>query len=316
VLGFSARRGRRVEVQARAKVNLGLEVLGRLPDGYHELRSVMWAIDLADRVSLESRGERGVHLECDVPEVPCTPDNLAWRAADLLCRASGLRHGVRIRVAKRIPVAAGLGGGSADAAAVLAGLERLWGVRLGSVRRRALATELGMDVPFFLGRSPALASGRGERLRPLRTAMELPLVLVNPGFALATRDVYACLRPGDFSDGRQVAALVRALGRDVAAVAATVVNGLEAAAARLWPGLGEVKAALVEAGCRAALMSGSGPTVVGIAPSRRAAARIRGALDRGSWRVWTARTVAGPVLAMRPIPHDGRVGTTWGVAKR
>jgi 4-diphosphocytidyl-2-C-methyl-D-erythritol kinase len=249
--------------------------------------------------------------------VPRTPDNLAWRAAALVSQATGVRAGVRIRLVKAIPVAAGLGGGSADAAAVLAGLGRLWGVRLAAGDRRRLATALGMDVPFFLGRSPAFAWSRGERLRALRAATELPLVVVNPGFPLATREVYGRLVPRDFSDGSRVRVLARALGRGAAAVAAAVVNGLEAAAARLWPGLEEVKAALIEAGCRAALMSGSGPTVVGIAPSHRAAERIREVLSRGAWQVWATRTVSGPVLAVRGTPpRTGRVDANWGVAKR
>jgi 4-diphosphocytidyl-2-C-methyl-D-erythritol kinase len=213
-------------------------------------------------------------------------------------RETGAAAGVRIRIEKRIPVAAGLGGGSADAAAVLAGLECLEGRRLGP-RRKTLAVALGMDVPFFLGRSPALARGRGEELRPVRASTELSLVLANPGLPLATRDVYARLGPEDYSDGRRVDALVTALRRGARAVAAAVTNGLERAAARLWPGLAEVKAALMEAGCIAALMSGSGPTVFGIAPSHRAALRIRDALGGRQWRLWVARTVTGPVLTIR-----------------
>jgi 4-diphosphocytidyl-2-C-methyl-D-erythritol kinase len=286
-----------VEVRARAKVNLGLEVLGRRADGYHELRSVIWAIELADRVTLELRGE-DIVLECAAPGVPATEDNLAWRAAALVCRETGRPAGLRIRVVKRIPVAAGLGGGSADAAAVLAGLQRLEG-RLRPRQLTALAVALGMDVPFFLGRSPALARGRGEELRPVRSSGDLSLVLANPGFPLATRDVYARIEPADYSDGRQVAALVMALRRGARAVAAALTNGLERAAARLWPGLAEVKAALLEAGCVAALMSGSGPTVFGIAPSHRAALRIRDVLGTRPWRLWVARTVTGPVLTLR-----------------
>jgi 4-diphosphocytidyl-2-C-methyl-D-erythritol kinase len=322
VLAFSALSGGRVEVRARAKVNLGLEVLGRRADGYHELRSVMWAIELADRVILEASGD-DIALECAAPDVPRTPDNLAWRAAALVRQETGPTTGTRIRIEKRIPVAAGLGGGSADAAAVLAGLEQYGRRRLGRRRLGALAVTLGMDVPFFLGRSPALAWGRGEKLRPVSAATDLSLVIANPGFPLATRDVYGRLEPGDFGDGRRIDALVRALRRGVDAVAGAVTNGLERAAARLWPGLGEVKAALLGAGCLAALMSGSGPTVFGIAPSHRAALRIRDALGTRPWRLWVARTVSGPVLTVRG-GNSARAGAgsrrqgaarTWGVAK-
>lgn len=322
MLAFSALSGGRVEVRARAKVNLGLEVLGRRADGYHELRSVMWAIELADRVILEASGD-DIALECAAPDVPRTPDNLAWRAAALVRQETGPITGTRIRIEKRIPVAAGLGGGSADAAAVLAGLEQCGRRRLGRRRLGALAVTLGMDVPFFLGRSPALAWGRGEKLRPVSAAADLSLVIANPGFPLATRDVYGRLEPGDFGDGRRIDALVTALRRGVDAVAGAVTNGLERAAARLWPGLGEVKAALVGAGCLAALMSGSGPTVFGIAPSHRAALRIRDTLGARPWRLWVARTVTGPVLTVRggtsargrSRNRRQRAGTTWGVAK-
>jgi 4-diphosphocytidyl-2-C-methyl-D-erythritol kinase len=298
MLAFSPFHGRRVTVRARAKVNLGLEVLGRRADGYHELRSLMWAIELADRVTIEST-HAGIALACATTDVPRTPDNLAWRAAELVRRATRAPGGLRIGIDKRIPVAGGLGGGSADAAAVLAGVGCLSGWRLGVRRRATLAVGIGMDVPFFLGRSPALARGRGEKLRRVATGTSLSLVLANPGFPLATRAVYERLEPGDYSDGTRVDALLRALRRGVRAVAATVTNGLERPAARLWPGLADVKAALREAGCLAALMSGSGPTVVGIAPSHRAALRIRDRLAARPWRLWVTRTVTGPVLTVR-----------------
>ncbi len=320
MLAFSASSGARVVVRARAKVNLGLEVLGRRPDGYHELRSVMWAIELADRVVLEASAP-GIALECEAPGVPATPENLAWRAADLLREEIARPGGVRIRIDKAIPVGAGLGGGSADAAAVLLGAARLWGARLGRGRLARLATTLGMDVPFFLGRSPALARGRGETLRPLTPAADVPLVVVSPGIPLATREVYARVEPVDYGDGRATGALVRALGAGITAIAARVTNGLERAAARLWPGLAEVKAALLEAGCLAAVMSGSGSAVVGIAPTARAACRIRDRLAGRPWRVWATRTVSGPALTIgaRERTGDGpgaRAQTTWGVAKR
>ena len=154
----------------------------------------------------------------------------------------------------------------------------------------------------------------------MRASKDLSIVLANPGFPLSTRDVYARLEPADFGDGRQVDALVAALRGGVGAVAGSVTNGLERAAARLWPGLPEVKAALLEAGCLAALMSGSGPTVLGIASSHRAALRIRDRLAARPWRLWVTRTVTGTALTIQG--GRGRVdrrqrgaGVTWGVAK-
>jgi 4-diphosphocytidyl-2-C-methyl-D-erythritol kinase len=299
--------GSRVVVRARAKVNLGLEILGRRADGYHELSSLLWAIDLSDWVTLDAAPE-GIVIACDAEGVPATEENLCWRAADLLRREAGVRAGVRIRLDKVIPVAAGLGGGSADAAAVLAGLTRLWHTRLGAARLAKVATALGMDVPFFLGRGPAVATGRGEVVRPVTAPVSLPLVLVNPGFPLATREVFARLGPADFTSGAAVRALRRALAGGVLAVAARLANGMERVVGSLWPGLAEVKGALVEAGCLGAVMSGSGPTVVGLAATDAAARRIAGRLRRrtGAWRVWATRTVCGPVLAFGGGPRGAR----------
>src|SRR5262249_18346519 len=193
MLGFSVlEHGRCLTVRARAKINLGLEVLSRRADGYHELLTLFSAVDLADRIVLESHGAEATAIEvvCDAPDVPGGADNLAWRAADLLRREAGGTVGARLRVEKAIPVAAGLGGGSTDAAAVLVGLARLWQVALPPARREALATALGMDVPFFLADGPALGSGRGERLERVSVAEPVPLVLVNPGFPLSSREVY------------------------------------------------------------------------------------------------------------------------------
>jgi 4-diphosphocytidyl-2-C-methyl-D-erythritol kinase len=321
MLGFFVRQRGRLTIRARAKVNLGLEVLSRRPDGYHEILTLLSAVDLADRVTLETTGgagDDGIQVECDSPEVPAGPTNLAWRAADLLRREAGVPAGARIRIVKAIPVAAGLGGGSADAAAVLMGLACLWGVSLPAARRHALATALGMDVAFCLGDGPALGSGRGDVLEPVRRHPLVPLVLVNPGLPLPTREVYGRLEPGDFGAGAAVRALVAGLEGGPATIAARLVNGLEPAAARLWPGLAEVKAALLAAGALGAVMSGSGPTVIGVAPSSAAARRIQAGLADRPWRTWVTRTITGPALA--PVGEGAPGAATgrraWGVAKR
>ncbi len=297
MLAFSVfKRGRRLTVRARAKVNLGLEVLGRRSDGYHELLTYLSAIELADYVTMETTAG-GIEVHCDAPEVPGSRQNLAWRAADLLRRETRARAGVRIGIAKAIPVAAGLGGGSTDAAAVLWGLSQLWGVRVARARLHALAMKLGMDVPFFLGDGPALASGRGEQLAWIPRHRGLSLVLVNPGFPLVTQDVYARLGPDDWSDGTRLQALVSARAGGAPAVAERVWNALEAVVTGLWPGLTAVKSALLDAGALGAVMSGSGPTVIGIARSPAAARAIREAIAAHPWQTWVTRTVSGPALA-------------------
>ncbi len=288
---------RRLVVNASAKVNLTLEVLGKRPDGYHEIATVMQAVDLSDQVVLEDA--RSLMLETDAAGVPTGADNLVMRAAALLREAAGVDRGARIRLAKRIPVAAGLGGGSSDAAATLWGLNRLWGVRWGGERLSELAVGLGMDVPFFLGRGRALATGRGERIERLPGGGAYALVLVNPNIALPTREVYARVTAAAFSDGSRVPAMLKALERrNAAVVAASLYNGLETVVEPAWPVVGRIKAALASAGALGAVMSGSGPTVFGVARSLDHARQIRTRVARASWSCWSVRTVSGPAVRL------------------
>src|SRR2546423_2242937 len=187
VIGFRALskgigRARRLVLNAAAKVNLILEVLGKRDDGYHGLVTVMQAVALCDRITLE---DADVLELASSPGVPADGRNLALRAATALREAAGVTRGARITLDKRIPVAAGLGGGSSDAAAVLLGLNRLWNLRWPLARLAEVAVTLGMDVPFFLRGGVALGTGRGERVAPL-AGMPLALVLVNPGKPLST----------------------------------------------------------------------------------------------------------------------------------
>jgi 4-diphosphocytidyl-2-C-methyl-D-erythritol kinase len=286
-------------VTAAGKVNLALEVLGKRPDGYHELATVMQTIDLADRLVLEDADE--LALTTTSPDVPADGGNLALRAAAALREAAKVDRGVRIRLDKRIPVAAGLGGGSSDAAAVLLGLNRLWGLRWPLARLADVAVTLGMDVPFFLRGGVALGTGRGERLRPL-TGMPLALVLVNPGEPLSTAAVYGRVTPGMYSDGSQARAMAEALrARKPLRVARSLYNGLEAAARGARPDLARMQAALVAAGALGAAMSGSGPTVFGVARSFEQARQIRARLTRGSWGCWAVRSVSGPAVRIRAL---------------
>jgi len=162
-------------LRASAKVNLALEVLGKRADGYHEIATVLQAVDLFDRIAVETADSLSLHT--DDPDLPTDEGNLVMRAARLLQKAAGIETGARIRLQKRIPVAAGLGGGSSDAAATLWGLSRLWKLRWPTARLQELAVELGMDVPFFLGAGRAVARGRGEQLAPLPGGGGYALVL-------------------------------------------------------------------------------------------------------------------------------------------
>ena len=284
---------------ASAKVNLTLEVLGKRSDGYHEIATVMQTVDLADRLVLEEAEE--LTLSASSPEVPSDGGNLALRAAAALRVAAKVDRGVRIRLEKRVPVAAGLGGGSADAAGVLLGLNRLWGVRWPVVRLAEIAVTLGTDVPFFLRGGVAVGTGRGETLKAISGA-PLALVLVNPGTPLSTAAVYGRVEPAMFSDGGRTRDMVAGLKtRRPAVIAERLYNGLEAAAMAVNPAVTRIRAALVAAGALGAVMSGSGPTVFGVARSFEQARQIRARLSRASWACWAVRTVSGPAVRVRAV---------------
>ena len=296
-LSSGSGRGRRIELSATAKVNLALEILGRRADGYHEIVTVMQAVELSDRVGLEEIDS--LDLRIAHREVPSDASNLALRAALALREAAGVENGARISLDKRIPVAAGLGGGSADAAAVLLGLNRLWRLRWPLARLAEVGATLGMDVPFFLRGGTAFATGRGEKVERV-PGMALALVLVNPRFASSTAEAYGRLTAAMYSDGARARAVVAALGsRRAERVAQNLYNGLEATVAPAHPEIEQMKAALLAAGALGALMSGSGPTVFGIARSLDHARQIRRRVQRASWECWAVRTLAGPSVRVR-----------------
>lgn len=278
-----------------AKVNLALEVLRKRPDGYHELSTVLQAVDLCDRLTVETADT--ITLETSEPGLPTDERNLVVRAARMLRDAAGVDRGARIRLEKRIPLAAGLGGGSSDAAATLWGLNRLWGLRWKRERLAELAVELGMDVPFFLGKGRALGTGRGEVLRPLPSTGGYALVLVNPGVPLSTQEVYGRVPPGWHAEPEGTKRVVEALRtRNAAKLAAALTNHLERWAEPAMPVIGRMKAALRAAGTLGAVMSGSGPTVFGMARSLDQAQQIQRRVSRAGWAAWAVRTNSGAAI--------------------
>jgi 4-diphosphocytidyl-2-C-methyl-D-erythritol kinase len=284
-------------LRASAKVNLVLEVLGKRPDGYHELSTVMQAVDLFDRLTVEAAAT--ITLETSEPALPTDDRNLVVRAARLLQEAAGIEAGARIVLDKRIPLAAGLGGGSSDAAATLLGLNRLWGLRWRRERLVELAVKLGMDVPFFLGRGRALGTSRGEVLAALPGVGGYALVLVNPGVGLSTQEVYGRVPPGWRAESDGTKRMLDALKkRNVVRVAGALTNHLEHWVEPAMPVIGRMKAALLAAGALGAAMSGSGPTVFGLARSLDQARQIQRRVNRGGWSAWAVRTNSGAAIRM------------------
>jgi 4-diphosphocytidyl-2-C-methyl-D-erythritol kinase len=294
---MGSKRRRRLLISAAAKVNLALEILGRRGDGYHEIATVMQAVDLSDHLELEDAD--ALELRTAAADVPTDDGNLALRAARLLREAARVERGVRITLDKRIPVAAGLGGGSTDAAAVLVGLNRLWGLRWPRARLDEVAVDLGMDVPYFLRGGAALATGRGEQVEPVRGGA-LALVLLNPCVPLSTAAMYGRVTPAMYSDGARTRTLADELrARKPSRVAAALHNTLEEPARGVLPQVLQMEAALQAAGALGAVMSGSGPTVFGVARSFDHARQIRRRVTRGSWACWAVRTLSGPAIRVR-----------------
>lgn len=272
---------------AHAKVNLFLRVAGLRPDGYHDIETVLQTVALADEVVLHPArtGRLAVEFALDVPGPPPEPaEDLALRAARALAaRAPGA--GAVIEIVKRIPIGSGLGGGSADAAAVLVGLNEMWGCGLSTAELVRIGEGLGSDVPYLVTGGAARATGRGERLEPL-PGLHAWFVLGLSSHAVSTARVYALwddvVAAGAGGDSRDV---VAALGAgDVAAVGAALRNDLEVPARALVPDLDARRAVFVDGGALGAVMSGSGPTVFGIAAgeddARRIAAAVGGRFDR------------------------------------
>ncbi|WP_025323726.1 4-(cytidine 5'-diphospho)-2-C-methyl-D-erythritol kinase [Deferrisoma camini] len=271
---------------APAKVNLYLEVLGRRPDGYHDLRMLMAPVSWFDRLVLEPLAEPGrVQVEGGGPE---GDENLCARAARYYLRAAGVRAGIRISLDKRIPAGAGLGGGSSDAAAVVLGMERLFGRTLSEAARREAAFRVGADVPFFFAAGPAWVEGVGERVRPVAQAEPLWLVVVWPGVNLSTARVFSRFARGLTSPGPAP----RIAQFNFRGVRAQVRNDLEPPARAECPEVAEAVEALRGAGAAAAAMTGSGSAAFGLYPDRGAAeAGLARLGPRARERGWTARVV-------------------------
>jgi len=255
----------RVLLDARAKVNITFDILGKRPDGYHELLMIMQTIALCDRISVESStGDGMIRVASDLPYLPADESNIAFKAAALFFKKTGIENdGVFVRLNKKIPVAAGLAGGSADAAAVLRGLNCLYRAGLSKEELQKLGSGVGSDVPFCIAGGTALATGRGEVVKPLPPMPQCPVVLVKPPFSLSTAKVYQNVVCENIRIHPDTEGAVRAIReKSLAGVARRMYNVLEdATGSRL---IGEIKAELLDAGAEGAVMSGSGPSVFGL----------------------------------------------------
>ena len=279
-------------VLAPAKLNLRLKITGRRPDGYHELASIMVPVGLFDHMELQFIEEPGIHMTCRGYSAPANAENLVWRAAQSFFSRIGWRKGLSIALTKRIPVAAGLGGGSSDAAAVLMALNETLceSGPLSPALLAELALKLGADVPFFLKRSPCIAHGIGEILEPVQKWPSLSYIIVMPDISVSTAKVYEDLDQPSFAfskeDKRELELttadcydIIRNLEKMPMEVCRLLENDLERVTASRFPIIREIKQSLTDAGAIGALMSGSGPSVFGIFDSKLRALHAKSVLD-------------------------------------
>ena len=259
---------KRISRRACAKINLGLDVLGRREDGYHEVRMLMQQVDLHDDLILQKREDGRISMECDREDLPCDETNLCVRAAELMRRQYGLSGGLHIELTKRIPLAAGLAGGSADAAAVMLGMAELFGLAQDdreAMRRELmrLALQLGADIPYCLMGGTALAEGIGQILTPVRPALrEIPTLIVKPAASVSTGEVYRAFDSCTDCHHPDIDGLLDAVRREAYTdICHLLGNILEDVTIPLHPEIRQLKNVLRDHGADAAMMSGSGPTV-------------------------------------------------------
>lgn len=261
--------------KAPAKINLSLDVLHKREDGYHEVEMIMTMVDLADRLEMRELPRDTIIISSQVGYIPVDEKNLAFQAARLIKEKYDVRKGVYIHLDKKIPVAAGLAGGSSDAAATLRGLNRLWGLGLTVAELMELGEELGSDVPFCVRGGTALATGRGEKLESLPAPPQGWVILAKPPINVSTADIYGRLRAQEINHHPSISNMVKALGdRDFNGICSSLGNVLEEVTLQMYPEVMRLKQCMLKLGAEGVLMSGSGPTVFGLVSKQTKALKI------------------------------------------
>jgi 4-diphosphocytidyl-2-C-methyl-D-erythritol kinase len=285
--------------RACAKINLSLEILGRRRDGYHDVLTILQTIDLYDTLTFEPAGE--LTLTCSVPEL-AGEKNLVLRAARLLQRATGREDGADIHLEKGIPVAAGLGGGSSDAATTLVALSHLWGLHMTAANLQNLAMVLGSDVPFFLVGGTVLAGGRGENLTPLPPLPEHWIVLVRPPLDIPEKTdlMYANLTRREYTSGSVTQHMARAIQEGRALEPGLIFNAFEWVAFRLFELVDLARQQVVDAGADHVRLCGSGPSLYAIYPQEAPARRLYERLQAEGLETYLVRTVQAHPQAAEP----------------
>lgn len=265
-----------MRLRAYAKVNLGLDVLRRREDGYHEVKMVMQTVGIYDNLCLKRVRSPGIRVATNLFYLPENENNLVYQAAKLLMEEFGVKRGVYIKLKKFIPVAAGMAGGSSDAAAVLFGINKMFGLGLSQRQLMERGVKLGADVPYCVMRGTALSEGIGEVLTPLPPMPQCQVLIAKPGISVSTKFVYENLRANELKPEQHpdIDGMVEAIRqRDLHGTVAHLGNVLETVTIPAHPVIGQIKEVMMEYGAEGSLMSGSGPTVFGLFTNPKAASR-------------------------------------------
>ena len=252
------------KLNAYGKINLGLDVVGRLENGYHQVRMVMQTIGIFDELTFTRRKE-GIRITADSDEIPTNEHNLVYKAVRLMKETYNIASGVEIHLKKRIPVAAGMAGGSSDAAAALRGVDRMYGLGLNQQELCRLGVQIGADVPYCIMGGTVLAEGIGEKLTPLAAAPDCYILLVKPDVSVSTRDVYTNFRLDKVKVHPDIDGMIQAVKEgSLSGITSRMENVLEQVTVSRYPVIQDIKDKMKEMGAMNSLMSGSGPTVFGI----------------------------------------------------
>ena len=269
----------RISLKAYAKINLGLDVLGTLDNGYHEVRMIMQSIDLFDKVNIVKNRTGNISIRTNLNFLPVGPDNLAYKAARLIREEFGITEGVDIDLFKFIPVAAGMAGGSTDGAAVLKGMNLLFELGLTEEELMSRGARLGADVPYCIMGGTALAEGVGDKLTPLKPCPRCYVVIGKPGISMSTKYVYEHLVLDENTVHPDIDGIIQSInGDDIYGVADRLSNVLETVTEKAYPVIGTIKSEMIKQGALNSIMSGSGPTVFGLFDDYNKAVKCKEAL--------------------------------------
>ena len=270
-----------ISLKALAKINLGLDVVRRRDDGYHEVRMIMQTINLFDRLEIKKIKESAIKIHTNLFFLPVNENNLVYKAAKLLIDEFGIQEGVSVGLTKKIPVAAGMAGGSTDAAAMLFGMNRLFGLGLSKKQLMERGVKIGADVPYCIMRGTALAEGIGDKLSPLPEMVKCPVLIAKPQISVSTKFVYQNLKLDDKTVHPDIERLIEDIrNKDLKAVSDHMGNVLESVTIPNYPVISQIKEQMMDSGAVGSMMSGSGPTVFGLFDDSRTAQLAFGKIKR------------------------------------